>query len=256
RAVGVLDLTALGIGAVIGTGIFVIIGEAIGDAGPSIIISFALAGVTCLFSAFSYAELASSIPVSGSAYTYGYATLGELVAWIIGWDLILEYLFGAATVAVGWAGYFAAFLNEIGIHLPLAYTQAPLDVVGTHNLVRSNLCIDPATNQAVSMAANQACDTAKYVVSHGVINIPAMILIGLMTALLVVGIKESARFNNIIVFVKLAIVFLVIGFGFMFVNSANWHPFIPPNTTGEFGNFGWTGIVRAAGVVFFAYIGF
>jgi APA family basic amino acid/polyamine antiporter len=170
--------------------------------------------------------------------------------------LILEYLFGAATVAVGWSGYFAAFMSELGIKLPLAYTQAPLDVVGTHDLVRSTLCVDPASNQAVSLAAGQACDTAKYVVSHGVINIPAIVLIALMSTLLVIGIRESARFNNIIVFVKLAIVFLVIGFGFMFVNTANWHPFIPPNPTGEFGNYGWTGIVRAAGVVFFAYIGF
>ena len=257
RALGALNLTTLGIGAIIGAGIFVLTGTAAAQhAGPAVVYSFILAGFGCLFAGLCYAEFAAMIPIAGSAYTYGYATLGELVAWIIGWDLILEYLFGAATVAVGWAGYFAAFLNEIGIHLPLAYTQAPLDVVGTHNLVRSVLCIDPATNQAVSMAANQACDTTKYVVSNGVINIPAMILIGLMTTLLVIGIKESARFNNIIVFVKLAIVFLVIGFGFMFVNSANWHPFIPANTTGEFGKYGWTGIVRAAGVVFFAYIGF
>ena len=196
------------------------------------------------------------IPIAGSAYTYGYATLGELVAWIIGWDLILEYLFGAATVAVGWSGYFASFLAQLGLKLPLAYTQAPLSVVGTHNLVRSALCIDPATNQAISLAAGQVCDTSRYVLSHGMINLPAIILIGLMSTLLVIGIKESARFNNVIVFLKLAIVFLVIGFGFMYVNTANWHPFIPPNTTGEFGHFGWSGIVRAAGVVFFAYIGF
>jgi len=257
RALGALNLTTLGIGAIIGAGIFVLTGTAAAThAGPAVVYSFVLAGLGCLFAGLCYAEFAAMIPIAGSAYTYGYATLGELVAWIIGWDLILEYLFGAATVAVGWAGYFAAFLNEVGIHLPAAYTQAPLDVVGTHNLVRSTLCIDPATNQTIALTANQACDTAKYVVTHGVINIPAIVLIGLMTTLLVIGIKESARFNNIIVFVKLAIVFLVIGFGFMFVNSANWHPFIPPNTTGEFGKFGWTGIVRAAGVVFFAYIGF
>src|SRR3954468_11645277 len=174
RSVGVLDLTALGIGAVIGTGIFVIIGEGIGDAGPSIIMSFALAGVTCLFSAFSYAELASSIPVSGSAYTYGYATLGELVAWIIGWDLILEYLFGAATVAVGWAGYFTAFMSEFGIRRPAAYAQAPYTVVGTHTLVRNQVCVDSATGTAVTTAVGQACQG---VVHAGVINIPAIILI-------------------------------------------------------------------------------
>ncbi|HEY7235994.1 MAG TPA: amino acid permease [Gemmatimonadaceae bacterium] len=257
RALGALNLTTLGIGAIIGAGIFVLTGTAAARyAGPGVVLSFVLAGFGCLFAGLCYAEFAAMIPIAGSAYTYGYATLGELIAWIIGWDLILEYLFGAATVAVGWSGYFAAFMSELGIKLPLAYTQAPLDVVGTHDLVRSTLCVDPASNQAVSLAAGQACDTAKYVVSHGVINIPAIVLIALMSTLLVIGIRESARFNNIIVFVKLAIVFLVIGFGFMFVNTANWHPFIPPNPTGEFGNYGWTGIVRAAGVVFFAYIGF
>src|SRR4051812_11685300 len=257
RVLGATNLTMLGIGAIIGAGIFVLTGTAAAQyAGPAVVLSFVLAGVGCLFAGLCYAEFAAMIPIAGSAYTYGYATLGELVAWIIGWDLILEYLFGAATVAVGWAGYFASFLSQLGLKLPLAYTQAPLSVVGTHNLVRSQLCIDPATNQAISLAAGQACDTSRYVLTHGVINIPAIILIGLMSTLLVIGIKESARFNNVIVFLKLAIVFLVIGFGFMFVNSANWHPFIPPNTTGEFGAFGWTGIVRAAGVVFFAYIGF
>jgi APA family basic amino acid/polyamine antiporter len=257
RALGALNLTTLGIGAIIGAGIFVLTGTAAAQyAGPAVVYSFIFAGFGCLFAGLCYAEFAAMIPIAGSAYTYGYATLGELVAWIIGWDLILEYLFGAATVAVGWSGYFAAFMNEIGVRMPLAYSQAPLDVVGTHNLVRSTLCIDPATNQAVSLMAGQTCDTTRYILTHGVINIPAIILIGLMTALLVVGIKESARFNNVIVFVKLAIVLLVIGFGFMYVKTANWHPFIPPNTTGEFGHYGWTGIVRAAGVVFFAYIGF
>jgi APA family basic amino acid/polyamine antiporter len=262
RALGALNLTTLGIGAIIGAGIFVLTGTAAAQyAGPAVVLSFVLAGFGCLFAGLCYAEFAAMIPIAGSAYTYGYATLGELVAWIIGWDLILEYLFGAATVAVGWSGYFAAFVAELGqkfgfAGLPPAYTQAPFDVVGTHNLVRSTLCLDPATNQAISLTAGQTCDTARYVLTHGVINIPAIVLIGLMTTLLVIGIKESARFNNVIVFVKLAIVFLVIGFGFMFVNTANWHPFIPPNTTGEFGHYGWTGIVRAAGVVFFAYIGF
>ena len=257
RALGALNLTTLGIGAIIGAGIFVLTGTAAAQyAGPAVVLSFVLAGFGCLFAGLCYAEFAAMIPIAGSAYTYGYATLGELVAWIIGWDLILEYLFGASTVAVGWAGYFSAFMSEIGVKMPLAFSQAPLDVVGTHTLVRSTLCIDPATNQAISLMANQACDTTRYVLSHGVINIPAMVLVALMTALLVIGIRESARFNNIIVFVKLAIVLLVIGFGFVFVKTANWHPFIPPNPTGEFGNFGWTGIVRAAGVVFFAYIGF
>src|SRR5215208_6957139 len=229
RALGALNLTTLGIGAIIGAGIFVLTGTAAANyAGPAIVYSFILAGLGCLFAGLCYAEFAAMIPIAGSAYTYGYATLGELVAWIIGWDLILEYLFGAATVAVGWSGYFGALLHRLGIDLPTSLTTAPLTVQGTHTIVRN---------------------------PGGIINLPAMVLIGLMTTLLVIGIKESARFNNIIVFVKVAIVFLVIGFGFMFVDQSNWHPFIPPNT-GEFGHYGWTGIVRAAGVVFFAYIGF
>ncbi|HEY9229809.1 MAG TPA: amino acid permease [Gemmatimonadaceae bacterium] len=230
RALGALNLTMLGIGAIIGAGIFVLTGTAAAQyAGPGIVLSFVLAGLGCLFAGLCYAEFSAMIPIAGSAYTYGYATLGELIAWIIGWDLILEYLFGAATVAVGWSGYFVAFLKEIGISLPESLTQAPLNVVGTHTLVRN---------------------------AGGIINLPAIVLVLLMTALLVVGIRESARFNNVIVFVKMAIVILVIGFGFMYVNTANWHPFIPENTTGEFGHFGMSGIVRGAAVVFFAYIGF
>lgn len=230
RALGAMNLTMLGIGAIIGAGIFVLTGTAAAQyAGPAIVLSFILAGFGCLFAGLCYAEFAAMIPIAGSAYTYGYATLGELIAWIIGWDLILEYLFGAATVAVGWSGYFVAFLKELGMTLPDSLTQAPLNVVGTHTLVRN---------------------------AGGIINLPAIVLVLLMTALLVVGIKESASFNNIIVFVKMAIVILVIGFGFMYVNTANWHPFIPQNTTGEFGHFGLSGIVRGAAVVFFAYIGF
>ena len=256
RVLGAWNLTFLGIGAIIGAGIFVLTGTAAAQyAGPAIVLSFIVAGLGCLFAGLCYAEFAALIPIAGSAYTYAYATLGEFIAWIIGWDLILEYLFGAATVAVGWAGYFTAFLNELGLHLPLAWSQAPLDVIGSHTLVRSVLCIDPATNTAVTLAAGQVCDTSKYVLAHGMLNLPAMILIGLMTTLLVVGIKESANFNNLIVFLKVSIVILVIGFGFMYVKTANWHPFIPKNT-GNFGDFGWSGIVRGAAVVFFAYIGF
>ncbi|HEY4132034.1 MAG TPA: amino acid permease [Gemmatimonadaceae bacterium] len=256
RALGALNLTMLGIGAIIGAGIFVLTGTAAAQyAGPAIVLSFIVAGLGCLFAGLCYAEFAAMIPIAGSAYTYAYATLGELVAWIIGWDLILEYLFGAATVAVGWSGYFVAFLQDnLGIHVSAAWTQAPLNVVGTHNLVRNLLCIDQVTAVAVA-ATNGAC-AAGQVLTPGVINLPAIVLTLLMTALLVVGIKESANFNNIIVFVKVAIVILVIGFGFFYVNTANWHPFIPPNNTGEFGHFGWSGIVRGAAVVFFAYIGF
>jgi APA family basic amino acid/polyamine antiporter len=254
RALGALNLTMLGIGAIIGAGIFVLTGTAAAQfAGPAIVLSFVLAGLGCLFAGLCYAEFAAMIPIAGSAYTYGYATLGELIAWIIGWDLILEYLFGAATVAVGWSGYFVAFLKELGVTLPTAWTQAPLNVVGTHTLVRNVLCYSPTTHESIA-ATNGVCAAGLEVVP-GIINLPAIVLIGLMSTLLVIGIKESAGFNNLIVFVKVAIVLLVIGFGFMYVNTANWHPFIPPNT-GESGHYGWSGIVRGAAVVFFAYIGF
>jgi basic amino acid/polyamine antiporter, APA family len=256
RALGALNLTSLGIGAIIGAGIFVLTGSAAAQyAGPAVVLSFVLAGLGCLFAGLCYAEFAAMIPIAGSAYTYGYATLGEFVAWIIGWDLILEYLFGASTVAVGWSGYFGALMRQIfGVGLPPAFSQAPLSVEGTHNLVRSQLCVNPATNAVVELQGGAAC-AAPNVLQHGIVNVPAVVLILILTTLLVIGIKESARFNNFVVFLKLIIVFLVIGFGFMFVNKANWSPFIPANT-GEYGQYGWSGIVRAAGVVFFAYIGF
>ena len=253
RALGALNLTMLGIGAIIGAGIFVLTGTAAAQyAGPAIVLSFVLAGLGCLFAGLCYAEFSAMIPIAGSAYTYGYATLGELIAWIIGWDLILEYLFGAATVAVGWSGYFVAFVGELGLKLPTQWTQAPLNVVGTHTLVRNLMCVSP-DGSAVA-ATNGAC-AAGAVLTPGMINLPAIVLVALMSTLLVIGIKESASFNNIIVFIKVAIVIAVIGFGFVYVNTANWHPFIPPNT-GEFGHYGWSGIARGAAVVFFAYIGF
>ena len=254
RALGALNLTSLGIGAIIGAGIFVLTGSAAAQyAGPAVVLSFVLAGLGCLFAGLCYAEFAAMIPIAGSAYTYGYATLGEFIAWIIGWDLILEYLFGASTVAVGWSGYFGELLRQMGMSLPPAWSQAPFGVEGTSNLIRSQLCVDPS-NHVLNLVAGAEC-VAPNVIQHGIINLPAIVLILVLTTLLVIGIKESARFNNFIVFLKLIIVFLVIGFGFMFVNKANWTPFIPANT-GEFGQYGWSGIVRAAGVVFFAYIGF
>jgi APA family basic amino acid/polyamine antiporter len=241
RALGAVNLTTLGIGAIIGAGIFVLTGTAAAQyAGPAIVLSFIVSGLGCLFAGLCYAEFASMIPIAGSAYTYGYATLGEFIAWIIGWDLILEYLFGASTVAVGWSGYFSAFMEQIGLKMPTAFTSAPLAYSEIAKL-------DPVTNAIIQPAG--------FSTTGAVVNLPAMVLIALMTTLLVIGIRESARFNNFIVILKITIVLLVIGFGFMYVNQENWRPFIPPNT-GEYGIYGWSGIVRGAAVVFFAYIGF
>jgi len=260
RTLSALNLTLLGIGAIIGAGIFVLTGSAAAQyAGPAVVYSFIIAGLGCLFAGLCYAEFAAMIPVAGSAYTYAYATMGELMAWIIGWDLILEYLFGAATVAVGWSGYFVAFLTKLGIHIPAQFAEAPFAVVGTHTLVPAQFCVDPATGAKVVDAVGKVMDVAlcaaPYNVVQGVINLPAVILLVLVSTLLVIGIKESTRFNNVIVFVKLAIVLLVIGFGYNYIDTANWQPFVPPNT-GVFGEYGWSGVLRASGVVFFAYIGF
>jgi APA family basic amino acid/polyamine antiporter len=228
RVLSALDLVLLGVGAIIGTGIFVLTGQAAAAyAGPAIVLSMVLAGVVSGLAGLCYAEFASTVPVSGSAYTYGYATLGEFLAWVIGWDLILEYALGAATVAVGWSGYLVSLLHDWGIPFPAALSAAP----GT----------------AVTLA-NGA-------VIHAVFNLPAVLITALVTVLLVIGIKESAAANSAIVMVKVTVVLLVIGAGAMFVNRAHWHPLIPPNA-GEFGVFGWSGVLRGAAVIFFAYIGF
>ena len=228
RVLGPVDLTLLGIGAIIGTGIFVLTGQAAAaHAGPAIVLSMVVAAVVSGLAALCYAEFASSVPVAGSAYTYGYATLGELVAWIIGWDLVLEYALGAATVAVGWSGYVVSFLRDVGIRFPPHLAGAP----GTLVMVPGGSPVS------------------------AVINLPAILVSLLATAILVIGIRESSRVNAVIVAVKVSVVLLIIGIGGMFVTTEYWHPFIPENT-GQFGSFGWSGILRGAGIIFFAYIGF
>jgi len=240
RALGSVNLTALGIGAIIGAGIFVLTGHAAAQfAGPGIVYSFILSGLACAFAGLCYAEFASMLPLSGSAYTYGYATLGEFVAWIIGWNLILEYLFAASTVAVGWSGYVVSFLKDLHIVIPPAFTSAPYDHVAAAGLHWWNVW-DLFAHGWTSTGA--------------VLNVPAMIVVAGVTILLVIGIKESANFNNAIVALKLTVILTFIAVGAAYINHANWHPFVPPLTAT--GDFGWHGVVRAAGVIFFAYIGF
>ncbi|HVB79123.1 MAG TPA: amino acid permease [Candidatus Binataceae bacterium] len=211
RALGALDLTALGIGAIIGAGIFVMTGVGARQAGPGLIVSFILAGVACAMAALCYAEFAAMIPVAGSAYSYSYATMGELVGWIIGWDLVLEYAVGAAAVAAGWSGYFRVILDGMGIHLPHAIAFAPGAEPGA------------------------------------IINLPALLVVLLISAVLYVGIRESARLNSVIVGIKLCAVAIVILVGMFFIRPENWSPFAP---------FGWSGISKGAAYIFFAYIGF
>jgi APA family basic amino acid/polyamine antiporter len=239
RALGPLNLTALGIGAVIGAGIFVLTGQAAAKyAGPAIVFSFILAGFACGLAGLCYAEFSSMIPISGSAYTYSYATLGELVAWIIGWDLILEYLFAAATVAVGWSGYVVSFLKDVGINIPPAFTAAPY----IHTA-------PPDAGWNIWRLFTEGWTS-----TGAVLNVPAMCIVAVITVLLVIGIKESAAFNNVIVAVKLTVILAFIAVGLSYINAENWHPFVPP-PLGP-GQFGWSGVLRGAGVIFFAYIGF
>jgi basic amino acid/polyamine antiporter, APA family len=235
RSLNLVSLVSIGIGGIIGAGIFVLTGHAAAEyAGPAISLSFVLAGFVCALAGLCYSEMASTVPVAGSAYTYAYATMGEFIAWIIGWDLILEYALGSTTVAIGWSGYVASFLRDIGINIPTAFASAPF-------------AFDPATGQ--------------WSHSGAILNIPAMFIIILASALLVIGIRESAKVNNAIVLLKVGIVLLIIFAGVWFFNKANWvtpsNPqgaFIPP-ATGS-GHFGWSGILRGAAVVFFSYIGF
>ncbi len=247
-----LNLTTLGIGAIIGAGIFVLTGQAAAQyAGPAIVISFIISGIACAFAGLCYAEFASMIPISGSAYTYSYATLGEFLAWIIGWDLILEYLFAASTVSVGWSGYVVSFLKDFGIHIPTALTAA----TGTILVDVPKLGWQELTDNLAAGLLSKGIQVDSLPQVTAILNLPAMFIIALLTMLLVIGIRESANFNNIMVIVKVSVIILFIGIGFAFVMSDNWDPFIPENT-GEWGHFGWSGILRGAGVIFFAYIGF
>ncbi len=240
RSLTATNLVLLGIGAVIGAGIFVITGvTAALYAGPAVTISMVLVGIACAFAGLCYAEMASTVPVAGSAYTYSYATMGELVAWIIGWDLVLEYAMGAATVATGWSGHFLSLLNYFGLHLPTALANAPFQW---------------CTNAQVASSA-AGCLQAGWNSTGALINLPAIIVTTIMTAILVVGIRESAKVNNLIVYLKVAIILVVVVYGLQHINPANWTPYIPPNS-GHFGEFGWSGVLRGAGLVFFAYIGF
>ncbi|NCY22041.1 amino acid permease [bacterium] len=227
KALGPWQLTFLGIGAIIGTGIFVLTGTtAAQHTGPALVLSFTISGIGCLFAGLCYAEYAAMIPTAGSAYTYAYATLGEFLAWIIGWDLILEYLFASATVAVGWSGYAVKFLHNFGLNVPPSLCSSPL--VFHHGV---------------------------WTQSGALFNLPAVLVCLAVTALLVIGIRESTNFNNAIVIIKLAVIVLFILCGSAYINTHNWTPFIPENT-GRFGEYGWSGILTGAGVIFFAYIGF
>ena len=228
RALGAWDLIALGIGCTIGAGLFSLTGIAASEnAGPAIVISYLIAGIGCAFAGLCYSELASMIPIAGSAYTYAYATMGELVAWIIGWDLVLEYAVGAATVAVSWSSYVNSLLHGFGVSLPPRLLASPFDTVtlpgGAH--------------------------------ATGLINLPAVFVIVALSLLLMRGISESARVNAVIVVIKVCVILAVIGFGIPYIKTSNYVPFVPPNT-GTFGHFGLSGIMRAAGTIFFAYVGF
>ena len=230
RALGIPALIAFGIGGIIGTGIFVLTGLAAAQhAGPAIVISFVIAGIGCMFAGLCYSEFAAMVPVAGSAYAYSYATLGEGVAWFVGWNLILEYMMAASVVAVGWSRYFVKLLDHYGINfIPAALTSAPFE----------------ATDGSFQVHASGAY-----------INLPAIAIVAAATALCYKGIRESAVVNTIIVAIKVGIVMAVIAFGLKYVNTANWSPYIPQNT-GVSGEFGWSGIFQASAIIFFAYIGF
>jgi basic amino acid/polyamine antiporter, APA family len=229
RSLGPVSLVLLGVGVIVGAGIFVLTGHVAANiAGPAIVLSFVIAAVACAFAGLCYAELASMIPVSGSAYTYAYATLGQFVAWLVGWTLVLEYSLGVTAVSIGWSGYFASFLKDFGIIIPEVLASPPV---------------------------NYLIEEHSWVATGSWINMPAVIIVLALTVIVALGIKESATFNAIIVFIKVAIILVFLAAGAFFINPELWQPFIPPNK-GEIGVFGLSGVVRGAGVIFFAYIGF
>jgi APA family basic amino acid/polyamine antiporter len=229
RTLGATALTAIGIGGIIGTGIFVLTGLAAAQhAGPAIVLSFVIAGIGCIFAGLCYAEFASMIPVSGSAYAYSYATLGEGVAWFIGWNLVLEYLFAASTVSVGWSRYLVKFLDALHINfIPAALSSAPFE----YSIEKG------------------------FFATGAMFNLPAVFIVTVVTIILMLGIRQSSLTNAIVVAIKVGIVVLVIGFGAFYITEDYWHPFIPENT-GVWGTYGWSGVLRASGIIFFAYIGF
>ena len=227
RSLTASSLVMLGIGAIVGTGIFVITGQAAAQyAGPALTISFVISALGCVFAGFCYAEFAAMMPVSGSVYSYSYATMGEFLAWFIGWNLILEYLFACSAVAVGWSGYMQSLLQGWGVDLPYHLTHPTIDHIN-----------------------------GEWVSTGSLINFPAVCIVAIITAVLLCGIRQSARVNGVIVVIKVSVILLFIGFGLSYVDTSNWVPYIPENT-GEFGHFGWSGIMRGAAVVFFAYLGF
>ena len=228
RTLSSFNLVTLGIGAIIGAGLFSITGlAAANNAGPAVTISFVIAAIGCAFAGLCYAEFAAMIPIAGSAYTYSYATMGQFMAWIIGWDLVLEYAVGAATVAISWSSYLVKFLGNFGLYLPAHLTMSPFDSITTP-------------------------DGA---VITGVINIPAVFIVVVVSLLLIKGTQESATVNNLVVALKVSVVLVFIAFGWAYINPENYVPYIPENT-GKFGEYGWSGVIRAAGIIFFAYIGF
>ena len=254
----------LGIGAIIGAGIFVLTGQAAAEnAGPAVALSFVLGGIACAFAGLCYAEMASTVPIAGSAYTYAYATMGEFIAWLIGWDLILEYSVGATTVAIGWSGYVVSFLHDLGIHIPaalIAVAGTTDDRTSPTRSPTSSTCRHGWTvlSDKVAKVLRRRTRSTSRRFPHvtAIINLPAMLIVAAVTALLVIGIQESANVNNVIVVIKVAIVLIFIVVGHRpRLDGQLGRQFIPTNT-GKFGDYGWSGIFRGAGVVFFAYIGF